>query len=84
MKKQDQEVHHAAGRSFRGQRSREATATHRGAAYEGRSFYVWDEDRQSAAAWADQLAEAAPYTPRWIHRNRVPGATGFGQKEPVE
>jgi hypothetical protein len=26
---------------------------------EGDGFYVWDEDRESAAEWASQLAESA-------------------------
>ena len=42
-----------------GQPSPGVVETHRGTALDGRSFYVWDEDRQTAVAWANKLAAAA-------------------------
>lgn len=48
----------AAGNPVCSQASPGAVEAHGGTALEGRKFYVWDEDRQTAVAWANQLAAA--------------------------
>jgi hypothetical protein len=50
---------HAAASPVRSQPSPGAAGARRGTAFEGRSFYVWDEDRRTAVAWANELAAAA-------------------------
>lgn len=55
----DHQRHQAAGSAVRSQPSPGAVETHRGTALEGGRFYVWDEDRQTAVAWANELAAAA-------------------------
>jgi hypothetical protein len=84
MKRRDQEMHQVAGQAFRGQLSRGAIETAGGTAFEGRDFYVWDEDQQTAVGWAAQLAAAASGTPRRTRRNQPPGAPGLSRKEPVK
>jgi hypothetical protein len=57
---QDHQRHQGAGRPVRSQPSPGAVETHGGTALEGRGFYVWEEDRQAAVEWANELAAAAP------------------------
>jgi len=59
MNAQDHQRHHPAGSPVRSQPSPGTIETHSGTALEGKSFYVWDEDRQTAVAWANELAAAA-------------------------
>lgn len=84
MKEREQEMHHVAGRASRGQPGPRVVGTQRGVAFDGGSFYVWDEDRLIAVSWANQLAAASSCTPRWIPDNHPPGAAGLSRKEPAK
>ena len=64
MDAQDHRSRHAAGSPVCSQLSPGAVETQRGTALEGRRFYVWDEDRQTAVAWANELAAAASASDR--------------------
>lgn len=58
MNRQKHRRRHAARSPVRSQPSSGAIETQRGTALEGRHFYVWDEDCQTAVGWASELAAA--------------------------
>lgn len=64
MDARDHQRRQAAGSPVRSRPSPGASETHRGTALEGRSFYVWDEDRQTAVERANELSAAAPSSAR--------------------
>jgi hypothetical protein len=48
---------HEASRPAAESRPRAKKMKSRGHPHAGLHFYVWDEDRRTAAAWAEQLAD---------------------------
>ena len=59
MDAQDHRRRPAARSPVCGQPSPGAVEAQSGTALEGRRFYVWDEDHQTAVSWAKQLAAAS-------------------------